>query len=293
MVCFVVLHYGDIQITKMCTDSILQLDKSEEIQIVIVDNDYQKSQQERILLERQYDGISNIDIVKATEDLGFSKANNIGYKFAKEKYNPDYIVVTNNDIEFIQKDFIKRLEDVYKVSSYDVLSPDVVCRESGQHQSPIDIQGRSIKQVNYTIRMNAICLKIFPIIYPLLQLNYDRTKLRNVDNEMMECASGIVPCGACIIVSKNFIEKEEKIFVPETHFYYEEYILYERCKRAGYRIVFDPKVQVLHGDGVATKGRTKNDKKKMHLVMEETLKSAKVYRELLREDVISDKFSVD
>ncbi|MBQ9983262.1 MAG: glycosyltransferase family 2 protein [Lachnospiraceae bacterium] len=281
-VSFVVLHFGDIKVTQKCIDSILQLDKQENISIVVVDNDYLKTSGEREELQRQYQEERNIEWVQIAEDIGFSKANNEGYRIAKEKYSPDYIVVTNNDIIFPQKDFIERVEMLYEVYPFEVLSPDVVSSDTGQHQSPIDVQGRSLRQVDYTIWMNRICLKLFPIMYPLLQRNYDRARNQNVNVALSERRDDVVPCGACLVVAGKFVT-EEKMFVPETHFYYEEYILHERCRRAGYRVVFEPSVQVLHGDGLATKGKNKTEKQKLRFVMEETVKAAKIYKTLLQD----------
>ena len=280
---FVILHYGNVQVTKECVDSILQLHTEDDIHVVVVDNDTNKSAEERQELKYAVLSDQQVELIQIKEKSGFSRANNEGYAYLREMYNPDYMIVTNNDITFEQKDFIERLKGIYEECPYEVLGPDIVNRENGQHQSPIDVSGRSLQQVNYTIRMNAICLKLFPIVYPFLQMNYNRAKAHGNIDAIKERQTSIVPCGACLIVSKNFISNENVMFTPETNFYYEEYILHERCRRSGYRILFSPEVQVIHGDGIATKGKTDSEKKRMKFVMEETLKSARKYRSLIQE----------
>lgn len=280
---FVILHYGNVQVTKECVDSILQLHTEDDIHVVVVDNDTNKSAEERQVLKDTVMLGSQVEVIQMQEKSGFSRANNEGYMHVREMYSPDYMIVTNNDIVFEQKDFIKRLKDIYEECPYEVLGPDIVNRENGQHQSPIDVKGRSLQQVNYTIWMNAICLKLFPVAYPFLRMNYNRSKAHSSIELIKERQNDVVPCGACIIVSKNFISKENVIFTPETNFYYEEYILHERCRRKGYRILFSPEIQVIHGDGIATKGKTEDEKERMRFTMEETLKSAQIYKELIQE----------
>lgn len=282
---FVILHYGDIRVTKMCTDSILQLDTKDDIRIVIVDNDYQKMDEDREKLNRQYQNEKRIDILRIYENIGFSRANNKGYAYLKKKYAPKYVIVTNNDIEFKQRNFIDEVKETYAQHPCEVLSPDIISRENGEHQSPIDVSARSIGQLNYTIYMNAISLKLFPVIYPLLRMNHKRTKTgkKDIQQDKKEMVQrDIVPCGACIIVSGRFLEQEEKIFSPETQFYYEEYILHERCRRKDYQILYNPDICVLHGDGVATKRKAGNERKRIRFMMKHTLEAAKIYKKFMQ-----------
>lgn len=39
-----------------------------------------------------------VEIIELNENHGFSKANNIGYKYAVENFNPDFVGVINSDI---------------------------------------------------------------------------------------------------------------------------------------------------------------------------------------------------
>ena len=91
----------------------------------------------------------------------------------------------------------------------------------------------------------------------------------------------IVPFGACLIFSKDFIQNEEKAFEPETQFYYEEYILTYRCQKKAHKIVYDPSVQVLHESGAATRKTFGSMKRQMKFRMERTLEAAGVYKNLL------------
>ena len=266
--CFVILHYGNHTVTQRCVDSILNLKHNSNIHIVIVDNDCEKNDDDRLLSKGEYKNKDNIDIITVKEKMGFSLANNKGYEFAREHIEPEVIIMANNDITFEQEDFIERIQKFKDNNSFHILSPDIIDNNTGMHQSPIAVAGRTNAQLNYTIVMNYICLFMLPVIYPVLKSNEERNK-KNIsqltNNYSTDIHDNIVPCGACIIVSSDFIKNEKKMFWPETNFYYEEYILYERCKNNNYTIIYNPDIKVIHGDGVSTKSTSKNDRKRCKL----------------------------
>lgn len=276
---FVILHYGNVQVTQDCVASILQLHTEDDIRVVVVDNDTNKSVDERQELKDTVLLSSQVEVIQMQEKSGFSRANNEGYMYIRKMYNPDYIVMTNNDIVFTQVDFIDKIKLSYVNCRYAVLSPDVISRESGEHQSPIGMIERKLWQTNYTIAMNWICLRLFPLVYPFIKSRFQGVK--NTDCETKTYLEDIVPCGACIVFSRLFIALEESAFYPETEFYYEEYILHYRCKVLKYKIVFDPALNVIHGDGVATKKSIEDEKRRVKFVMENMLRSAKIYKEFL------------
>lgn len=278
---FVILHYGNVKVTKACVESIQRLQTTDTIHIIVVDNDWNKSKEERSLLRQSIEGI---EVIEMMDDVGFSKANNEGYQYTREHHNPDYIIVANNDITFEQKAFLEILKQAYKETESDVIGPDVYSTAHKVHQSPIDVCGRTEAQVDYTIRMNAFALRFFAICYPFLRKSMGVQAIKKNSTLWNESQMEVVLCGACIIVTRRFIEKEERLFLPETKFYYEEYILHYRCSKKGYRILYCPKLQVLHADGVATQNKTENEKKRIQFIMKNTLESARRYRRLLQKD---------
>ena len=293
-ICFAVLHYGNHDVTEKCVQSILKLRTKHQVRVLIIDNDSRKQEQERF----EYRDIFKeqpVEYLTIREQSGFSKANNRGYEYLREKYQPDFVVMTNNDISFIQEDFCERLVASYEQNQYDVLGPDIISEATGEHQNPIDETGRSKVQASYTIFMNRLSLAVFPLVYPLLKKKFcpDRESVPNIDRDSLirrmteehqkrsEIRKEVVPCGACLVFSTSFIQREDKAFSPETEFYYEEYILYERCRRQHAMIIYDSSMWVLHGDGVATKRKAGNEKNKMRFMLENTCKSAKKYRDYM------------
>ncbi len=277
---FVILHYGDIKVTEECIDTILRLDFIEQCIIVVVDNDSGKSESKSDKLSDKYTEKNYIKVIRTAGETGFSEANNYGYKYIVDNYNVDFMIITNNDIIFEQKDLLKRIEESYGNEEWDVLSPDVIGRETGVHQSPIAFRGRTYTELEYTIFFNRLCLILLPIIYPLLSRIMQGYKQRDYIDKKVD---NVVPCGACLCLSKRFIDNEDKVFKPETKFYYEEYILHHRCALEGYNIVYDPTIRVIHGDGKATRTKAKDEKERLRFIMSNTLQSAIIYRNLKKQ----------
>ena len=197
-------------------------------------------------------------------------------------------VVLNNDIEFVQKDFIDRLEQIENRDKYYVVGPDVIRQSTGEHQNPMDTRVRTVEEAEYTIRMNRRALSMYFFIYPLLYLQFkynERKKIRCNKSKKAYYAQeheNIVLFGACLIYMPDFVVKEDKAFSPETHFYYEEYILAYRCRENDYKVLYSPLLKVKHESGAATRTNFKQDKKRIRFILENTLESCKIYQSFVR-----------
>ena len=286
-VSFVILHYGDKNITDTCVQSILRMETSQRIRIVIVDNDIEKREEDRKKFAASYQEEPRICILAIRKNGGFSYANNKGYKYAREIQKASYIIVLNNDIEFLQKDFPARMEASYQKYPCHILGPDIVRAGTGEHQNPMDVRIRTREEAEHTRWMNSWALMIYPVIYPVL-----RQKLRKEEREVLrrkkqnekfyqEVQREKVPFGACLIFTPDFIKKEELAFCPETQFFYEEYILTYRCQQKGYHIVYDPSLKVLHESGAATKKSCQSEKKRIRFMLERTKEAVEIYLQMI------------
>lgn len=284
---FVVLHFGDWGITDLCLDSIKELDGFGETRVLVVDNEVRKSPEERERTRIHFEAEPNVRVLRNEGEGGFSEANNLGYAYARDVLGCRFILVLNNDVTFVQKDFLARLERVYEKRPCEVLAPDIVRASTGVHQNPLDARIRTENEVLYTIRMNEMALRTYAVSGKLLPKMEARSE--EADGQLRQKNWGyfarpeedIVPFGACLIFTPRFVEKEREAFVPKTQFFYEEYLLALRCQREGYLVRYDPELRVLHESGKATKtlGPTSAQTR---FKLERTLEAAKVYLKYLR-----------
>lgn len=92
---FVILHYLTYEDTIECVESITNNINYKNYEIIIVDNASKNGSYEAI--EDKFRYSEKIYIIKSNKNLGFAKGNNIGYKFAKNNLNADFIITINND----------------------------------------------------------------------------------------------------------------------------------------------------------------------------------------------------
>lgn len=287
IVSFVILHYGDRETTDACVQSILRLKGQERIRIVIVDNDIEKEERQRRRLCMRYQENSRITVLLVQEGGGFSHGNNLGYQYAREVLGASCILVLNNDIQFPQAEFLELLEKSIRKHPCHVLGPDVIRQSTGEHQNPMDTRIRTRKEAAYTVRMNRLALKCYSLIYPLLYLNLKKEEKRRLrraserEDYYGKLHRGIVPFGACLIFTPDFVKREALAFTPETQFYYEEYLLTRRCQYKGYHTLYDPSLKVLHESGAATRATFRQERRRIRFLLERTAEAGKIYLDYL------------
>ena len=143
MTAFVILHYRAAEMTRTCVERIRALNGSNYI--VIVDNASPNGTGE--LLAEEYAGEDNITVLLNQENAGFARGNNLGIRWVCENLKADFVVVLNNDVEILQKDFAVRIGEIYRENPFDVLGPDIVSVFSGIHQSPKSLKGCTLESV--------------------------------------------------------------------------------------------------------------------------------------------------
>ena len=288
-IAFVILHYGDPAVTDLCVQSILRMECGQmpRPRIVVVDNDGRPGPKERESFAARYAEHPEAVVLRAPEGAGFSRANNLGYAWARERLHADCIILCNNDIEFIQTDFPARLERSVSRMRCQVLGPAIVRKCGREPQNPMDSRLRTVEEAHFTIRMNRAALAVFPAAWPFLRIQekqQERKRLlwkKNNPDYYRRPQKHIIPFGACLIFAPSFVEKEEAAFEPETQFYYEEYLLAHRCFVKGYETGYDPSMRVLHETGSATRQSARGRRDQMRTMMERTMDACEIYLEVL------------
>lgn len=268
MTCFIILHYKNIKDTIECIESIKKING--QYGIIVVDNNTTTTEDE--ILIKKYTS----DFIKLDENLGFAKANNIGCKYAIEKYNPDFLVVSNNDIIIEDKNIINKIEDVYKIDEFDILGPKINTN-NGQSVNPFPVyktKEEVINQINKTKKIikiyNNIILRNLFNLYMSIKYKFKEKRLvYNGNNKEYNVALH----GCFIIFSKKYYEKYEDVFYDETFLYHEEEFLYQRIIKDKLISIYEPSIEVFHKEGASLDFNYKNDYKKIIFKNKEILNS--------------------
>lgn len=265
MMVFVILHYNNIKETMECVDS---LEKFKQ-KIVVVSN------------SKDYDNLKKIEkrvdkVIINEENIGFAKANNIGCKYAIEKFQPDFLCVINNDIVIDQKDFLEKVEKLYEKYQFDALGPKILPDHlPSVNPFPVyDTLEKIEDRIKYTKKLikiyNNVILRNLLSCYILIKSKLKKTsKPVNGDKDEL----GVALHGCALIFSKKYYERYDTVFYDETFLYHEEEFLYYRCKHDNLTFLYSPEVELIHKEGRSLDNSFNNNYKKLIFKNKEILKS--------------------
>ena len=89
----IIVSWNVEDVISKCIESIYEFSEDYDIQVIVVDNN---SSDNSVGILKKY---KDVLLIESKENLGFSKANNLGLKYATGKYvfylNPDTILIEN------------------------------------------------------------------------------------------------------------------------------------------------------------------------------------------------------
>ena len=279
-IAYIILHYKAIDDTVRCVESIRKINK--EAGIVLIDN--ASPDGSGSMLRDKYDHDPNIHLIINNENLGFSRANNIGCLYARDNWNPDFYIVANNDITFPEPNFEDTIGALFDKHHFAILGPDIINTRANVHQSPRQKGVPTLFRSRITVILNEICYGLFPITYPLLKHWYHdlRENPSNVpywDKEQ----TGVLLSGSCVIFSKDYLTSREKPFDPETFFFSEEAIFTNWCIKNNKTILYSPDIRVMHNESASTY-LEKDARNRIKFQMRNIIDSTKIYIRELKKD---------
>lgn len=277
---FLILHYKNADITINCIDSILEQIR-EEYSIVLVDNASSNGSYEQ-LLERYKDN-RRIYFLSNKENLGYAAGNNIGFRFAKEKLQAQWIILLNNDVIIKQQDMLSLIEQEYEKTPFYVLGPDIVTSE-GEPQNPFRMQLPDLKGVNKTLfhdRMVFILMKV-KLQRPLRKLiGYKEKPLpKKVRTSSIVDFKGVLH-GSCLIFSQDFIKRFDGLY-GETFLYVEEEILCWILDRLGCRYSYSNQIQVVHMHAMSMQRAIADEDRRKLQILQWRIQSNRKFLEIIR-----------
>lgn len=282
---FVILHYMAIEYTIECIDSIKNNINYDNQNIVVVDNGSPNNS--GYILKDKYKNDTSVNIIISDENLGFAKGNNLGYKYAKEFLNSNYIVVLNNDTVIEQEDFSDKIIELYNQKKYHVLGPDIIStRIKGHHQNPCIIKifnnkddvKRYIKKLK--IGYYKCLFKKYTKTYNLIKRLNNNANI-NTDNYINYDIENVKLHGSCLIFSKKYISENEFAFNPNTFMYMEEDILYYECKKKNYKMLYSPSLKIYHKEDISTEALLKRSVDKDIFIFKNSIDSCKVIYDIV------------
>lgn len=215
-------------------------------------------------LQLKYDKLS-IFLFKMNSNLGYARGNNFGIKTISEILNPEFLIVSNNDIK-IENDYLdlNLFRNIFRqYCDVAVIGPYIVGKD-GKNQSPC-------KKMSFLRRW------ILPnMIYPLNKLLGDRLFSDIIQNIKEGYVYRVQ--GSFMVIDLMAFSTVEG-FDNNTFLYSEESILSEKLSTIGKRVFYTNQVKLLH-DHDQTIGNFYNLEDKLRLRYESELYYYKKYLHL-------------
>ncbi len=207
--------------------SVYQQTHSISFEIIVVDNASTAGNIENLRID-----FPEICLIRSSENLGFSRANNLGVKHARGKS----ILFLNPDTKLLN-------------SAVDILFK--------QARALPDVGVLGCKLLNSDLSVQTSCIQRFPtILNQLLDFEYFRLKWPTVKlwdigplfSDAQDPVEVEMISGACMMINRSVFE--------EVHFYSEDYFMYAedldlcyKIRKRGYRNYYIPPAIAIHHGG--------------------------------------------
>jgi len=230
----VILNYKDLASTLECLDSVKRLNKgSITIKVIIVDNGSRDGSVEEL------SKIKDIDFIQNETNLGYSGGNNIGIKKALAR-NADYVLILNNDT-IVDQDLVLNL--IKGAINGDIVSPKIYFAKGFEFHK----KRYNNKDLGRVIWFAGGRIDWKNVIGHHIGVD-------EVDRNQFERPKEIeFATGACMFVKSDVFNKiglfDEKFFL-----YLEDMDFCLRAKKAGFKIIFEPKAKLWHKNALSLGG---------------------------------------
>jgi len=233
-IAIVVLNYNGKENTLACINSIKKLNKSNyKVKLIVVDNASNDGSREAL------SKIKDITLVKNDKNLGYSGGNNIGIKHALS-LGSEYILILNNDT-IVEKSLIINL--INSAKKGDIVSPKIYFAkgfEFHKNRYKKEDLGKVIWYAGGKIDWQ----NVIGIHIGVDEVDHGQFSKRLEIN---------LATGACMLIKRQVFEKigffDKKYFL-----YLEDMDFCVRAKRAGFKIIFEPKAFLWHKNASSAGG---------------------------------------
>lgn len=224
----IIVNYNTKELTKNCIDSIFAQTSGVTFEVILVDNASTDGSVE--LFEKD----ERIRFIESGRNLGFGKANNLGYQHAEGKYlfllNSDTLLLNNA----IQEFYLQMEQRHEPIACMGCLLVDANCQRIHSYGDFLTLWNELVRKPLFYLHK-----------YLSIKEGFDDKPLRQIDDHCFEVE---YVTGADIFILKSVADCLG-LFDPDFFMYYEESEMQYRYRKNGYInvIVDTPQVQHLIG----------------------------------------------
>ncbi len=243
----VIVNYNVKDFLFNCLQSLRDAFATLEGQVIVVDNNSQDGSVEYLAPL-----FPEVEFIRQTENLGFGKANNIGF----ERCRGEFVLCLNPDT-LVSEDTMDHMVDYMRRHPKVGLSGCKLLNHDGSFQLPCR-RGFPTPWVSFT--------KIFG-----LQSLFPKSRLFGQYNQTFRDVNETYPvdavAGAFMFMRREALEQTGG-FDPDYYMYGEDLDLCYRVGRAGWQIVYVHSTSVIHFKGESTRRSSLNEVREFYRAME-------------------------
>lgn len=286
---FVILHYMALKETETCIMHIRENLDTRDYKIIVVDN-ASPNASGKVLIDK-YGSDDDVAVLCNEKNLGFTGGNNVGYRYAKKHFNPEYIVLLNSDAYLTEKNFYEKLCNLAKKERFAVAGPCVRTPDGKTNTNPHRIKPPSQKEIIAEIFVLRIEL-FFNYLYLgtiYRKIIFWSKKIRGRiwkinKNDETKKTKNVILHGCCLIFSRQYIDCFEGL-IEKTFLYGEETILYMQVRKKGMELLYCPEIEIFHKCEASSNAATRNNARKTKInYLQNSIKSHKVLLNILKDE---------
>lgn len=206
---------------------------------------------------KSLNNIEGVQVLFPEKNLGYFGAAAYGLsRYLDTHPLPDWVIVSNTDIEFQDQGFFEKLSEYYASTPPAVVAPDIVVNYSGYLSDSPTYQNPYIRTRPSTTKMRG--LYFITYYYPIYAFYELFTKIKHTainmffgkgknesDNQQEEPEPIYAPFGAFIIFHRSYFERGGSLDYG-CFLYGEEIFVAESIRRLNLSIMYDPRLKIIH-----------------------------------------------
>lgn len=246
----IILCYNDDAVS---VNYIKQIENYSAIdKIVVVDNGSENEKWRKLSNEIDKLQSQKITLIRNRENMGYAKGNNVGIRYAINQWNPDYITISNTDVEYSNDVMAYALDFLDKTPDAGIVSPKMVLPKGEESLE-------AWKLPKYWMTLWNSC--------DLLKKIYNPQRYRKIEGKAYKV--DVLP--GSLLIAKAEIWRKVKGFDETTFLYGEESLLAYKVLLLGKNNYLLNNVEYVHRHSTIINENIKSYNKKMKLLCDANL----------------------
>lgn len=245
LIAIIVVNYRKPELCHALCDSLARAEGANALKVIIVDNGANDDSR-RKLASIQESGL-NVEVLFESTNWGYFGGARRGLQRLNELgLRPDWVIVSNSDIEFPDRAFFTKLAFFRKAADIGVLAPKILSGLSGWNQNPLMANRPKPSKMHFykwMFRYRPTCWT-----YQMLGLTKSLVKRGGRGRQIELGPTEIYAAhGAFLIFSKRYFDSGGS-FDHKPFLFGEEITIAETCRRLSLKIRYEPSLTVAHSE---------------------------------------------